>query len=48
TKFGVPLQDLIDANEDTVPNPSNLVVGQTLIIPAVPPTTIPDAGTPAP
>ena len=47
-KFGVPLQDLIDANKDTVENPSNLVVGQTLIIPAVPPTTLPDAGTPAP
>jgi hypothetical protein len=47
-KFSVPLQALIDANKDTVPNPSNLVVGQTLIIPAVPPTTLPDAGTQAP
>ena len=47
-KFSVPLQDLIDANKDTVPNPSNLVVGQTLIIPVVPPTTLPDAGTQAP
>lgn len=47
-KFSVPLQDLIDANQDTVPNPSNLVVGQTLIIPSVPPTTLPDAGTQAP
>ncbi|MEZ0240637.1 MAG: LysM peptidoglycan-binding domain-containing protein [Chloroflexota bacterium] len=47
-KFGVPLQDLIDANKDTVENPSNLIVGQTLIIPAVPPTTLPDAGTQAP
>jgi hypothetical protein len=46
--FSVPLQDLIDANKDTVPNPSNLVVGQTLIIPSVPPTTLPDAGTQAP
>ena len=47
-KFSVPLQELIDANKDTVPNPSNLLVGQTLIIPAVAPTTLPDAGTQAP
>jgi LysM repeat protein len=47
-KFSVPLQDLIDANKDTVKNPSNLVVGQTLIIPTVAPTTLPDAGTQAP
>jgi hypothetical protein len=47
-KFGVPLQDLIDANKDTVENPSSLIVGQTLIIPAVAPTTLPDAGTPSP
>lgn len=44
-RFGVPLQVLIDANAATVPNPDRLSIGQEVIIPAVAPTTLPDAGT---
>ncbi|HEX5590228.1 MAG TPA: LysM peptidoglycan-binding domain-containing protein [Candidatus Limnocylindrales bacterium] len=46
-RFGVPLQALIDANSETIPNPDLLEIGQEVIIPAVAPTTLPGA-TPAP
>ncbi|MBA3876774.1 MAG: hypothetical protein C0498_07535 [Anaerolinea sp.] len=48
-RFGVPLQTLIDANKETVPNPDVLEIGQEVLIPSVAPTSLPDAGTsPAP
>lgn len=43
-RFGVPLQMLIDANKETIPNPDKLTIGQEVIIPATAPTLVPDAG----
>lgn len=43
-RFGVPLQTLIDVNRATIPNPDVLTIGQEVIIPAVTPTLVPDAG----
>jgi LysM repeat protein len=43
-RFGVPLQALIDANKETIPNPDLLEIGQEVIIPATAPTSLPDAG----
>jgi LysM repeat protein len=47
-RFSVPLQTLIDANKDTIPNPDVLEIGQEVIIPASAPTSLPDAGSPSP
>jgi len=48
-RFSVPLQALIDANKDTIPNPDVLEIGQEVIIPTSAPTSLPDAGaSPAP
>lgn len=43
-RFGVPLQTLIDANRETIPNPDVLQIGQEVLIPSVAPTSLPDAG----
>ncbi len=43
TRFGIPLQTLIDANKDTIPNPDVLKPGDEVIIPVAAPTTIPAA-----
>jgi hypothetical protein len=43
-RFGIPLNELIAANTQTVPDPNKLKIGQQVIIPAksgVPPTEIP-------
>ena len=42
-RFGVPLQLLIDANKETIPNPDVLDIGQEVIIPSVAPTSLPDS-----
>jgi len=39
--FGIPLQDLIDANAQNIPDPNRLQIGDQVIIPAAPPTEIP-------
>lgn len=43
-QFGVPLQTLIDANREAIPNPDTLQIGQEVIIPVTAPTSVPDAG----
>ena len=43
SRFGVPLQALIDANKDTIPDPNKLQIGQQVIIPATAPTSLPDS-----
>jgi len=43
-QFGVPLQTLIDANKEAIPNPNTLQIGQEVIIPVTAPTSVPDAG----
>ncbi len=43
-RFGVTLAALIDANRDAIPNPDLIKIGQQVIIPVAPPTTLPDAG----
>jgi nucleoid-associated protein YgaU len=42
-QFGVTLDALIAANKETVPNPDQLQVGQTIIIPTAPANEIPGA-----
>lgn len=42
-RFGVSLDALIEANSETVPNPNQVQVGQTLVIPTAPPAEIPGA-----
>ena len=42
-KFGIPLQVLVDANKDTVPNPNSLKIGQQIVIPDGTPTSVPAA-----
>jgi LysM repeat protein len=45
-RFGIPLNELIAANTQTVPDPNKLQIGQQIIIPAknaVPPSEIPGA-----
>jgi hypothetical protein len=42
-RFGIPLQDLINANTDMVPDPNKLQIGQQVIIPAKAPTELPAA-----
>jgi LysM domain len=43
-RFGITLAALIDANRDAIPNPDLIKIGQQVIIPVAPPTTLPDAG----
>lgn len=43
-RFGVPLQVLIDANAENIPDPDILEVGQEVFIPNIAPTAVPDAG----
>lgn len=52
-KFGIPLSLLIEANKETIPDPDALQIGDEVIIPSLPPTSIPGAspsssGSPAP
>jgi nucleoid-associated protein YgaU len=42
-RFGVPLEELIEANRETVPNPDQLEIGQELIIPVPLPSELPAA-----
>jgi morphogenetic protein associated with SpoVID len=43
-QFGIPLQTLIDANKEAIPDPNSLQIGQEVIIPVTAPTSVPDAG----
>jgi len=43
TRFGIPLQVLIDANKTTIPNPDRVNIGDRVTIPASTPTTLPGA-----
>jgi hypothetical protein len=47
SRFGVPLEVLIDANRGTIPNPDLLQIDQEVIIPLAAPTTLPGV-TPSP
>jgi hypothetical protein len=40
-KFGIPLQTLIDANAENIPDPDRLQIGDQVIIPGAVPTEIP-------
>jgi nucleoid-associated protein YgaU len=42
-QFGVSLDDLIAANQETIPNPDNIQVGDQLVIPTPAPDVIPGA-----
>ena len=42
-RFGVPLEELIEANRETVPDPDRLEIGQELIIPVPLPSELPAA-----
>lgn len=42
-RFGIPLEDLIAANTETVPDPNKVRIGQELIIPVPLPTELPAA-----
>jgi len=42
-KFGIPLGDLIAANQETVPDPDKLQIGDQVIIPVAVPSAIPAA-----
>jgi LysM repeat protein len=44
-KFHVPLATLIGANQDTIPNPDVLKIGDPVIIPSSTPTDLPGAST---
>ncbi len=46
-RFSVPLADLIAANAETIPNPDQLQIGQTVIIPVPLPSELPAASVPA-
>ncbi len=41
TRFGIPLQALIDANAENIPDPNRLQIGDEVIIPVATPTEIP-------
>jgi hypothetical protein len=43
SRFGIPLQTLIDANKTTIPNPDRLNIGDQVTIPAAIPTSLPGA-----
>ena len=48
-RFGIPLGDLIAANRETIPDPDQLQIGQTVIIPVPLPSELPAASVaPAP
>lgn len=40
-RFGIPLQTLIDANAENIPDPNQLQIGDEVIIPTATPTEIP-------
>jgi hypothetical protein len=42
-RFGITLQQLIDANKDSVPDPNKLQIGDVLVIPVPIPTALPAA-----
>ena len=42
-RFGITLQELIDANKDVIPNPDQLQIGDVLTIPIPIPTELPAA-----
>jgi LysM repeat protein len=42
-RFGIPLGDLIAANRETIPDPDQLQIGQTVIIPVPLPSELPAA-----
>jgi hypothetical protein len=44
-RFGIPLTVLVEANAENIPNPDLLKPGDEVFIPAVAPTSLPDAGT---
>jgi hypothetical protein len=46
-KFGIPLGDLIAANQETIPDPDSLQIGDQVIIPVPVPSEIPAASPPA-
>ena len=43
-RFGIPLQVLVDANAENIPDPDVLDVGQEVFIPNIAPSSVPDAG----
>ncbi|MEO8462980.1 MAG: LysM domain-containing protein [Chloroflexota bacterium] len=48
-RFSIPLQLLIDANKEAIPNPDKLQLGQEVIIPLTTPTLLPnEAPSPSP
>lgn len=44
-RFGVPLTLLVEANAENIPDPDLLKPGDEVFIPAIAPTSLPDAGT---
>ncbi|MFP5343354.1 MAG: LysM peptidoglycan-binding domain-containing protein [Candidatus Limnocylindria bacterium] len=42
--FGLTLDDLLEANADTITDPNRIAVGDVIIIPVAPPDEVPDAG----
>jgi hypothetical protein len=42
-RFGIPLGDLIAANQETIPDPDQLQIGDTVIIPVPIPSELPAA-----
>ena len=42
-RYGITLQQLIDANKDTIPDPNKLQIGDVLVIPVPIPTALPAA-----
>jgi LysM repeat protein len=42
--FGLTLDELLAANEETIEDPNLIAVGDVIIIPAAPPDEVPDAG----
>ncbi|MEO7229431.1 MAG: LysM domain-containing protein [Candidatus Limnocylindrales bacterium] len=48
-RFGIPLQFLIDANKEAIPDPDKLQLGQEVLIPLTTPTLLPnEAPSPSP
>jgi hypothetical protein len=45
-RFGVPLDQLIEANRETIPDPDALQIGDQVLIPAIPPDQL--GGSPSP
>ena len=44
TRFGVSLDDLLDANQDRIENPDRIAIGDQIIIPVPPPDSFEDPG----